>query len=113
LIESELNRFWVIVQEGLIIGCGALYPFHEGAEIACLATDPLHRDLDHGDRLLKALIASAKAQGIDRVFVLTTQTAHWFKERGFEATSVTELPEDKQALYNWQRNAKVFFRTVS
>jgi amino-acid N-acetyltransferase len=113
LIESELDRFWVIVQEGLIIGCGALYPFRHGAEIACLATDPLHRDLDHGDRLLKALIQSAKAQAIDKVFVLTTQTAHWFQERGFEATSVTDLPEDKQALYNWQRNAKVFFRTIS
>ena len=103
----------MIVQEGLIIGCGALYPFRHGAEIACLVTDPLHRDLDHGDRLLKALIQSAKAQAIDRVFVLTTQTAHLFLERGFEATSITDLPEDKQALYNLQRNAKVFFRTVS
>lgn len=113
LIESELDRFWVIVQEGLIIGCGALYPFSHGAEITCLATDPMHRDLDHGDRLLKALIQEAKAQAIDRVFVLTTQTAHWFLERGFEATSIADLPEDKQALYNWQRNAKVFFRSVS
>ena len=31
-----------------------------------------------------ALQQEARAAGIERLFVLTTQATHWFKERGFE-----------------------------
>ena len=51
-------------------------------------------------------------QGLDRVFVLTTQTAHWFLEQGFEERSRDALPAQKQALYNLQRNSKVFFKSL-
>ena len=50
--------------------------------------------------------------GIEQVFVLTTQTAHWFIENGFSEGSVAELPEEKQSLYNYQRNAKVLFKPL-
>ncbi len=56
---------------------------------------------------------SSRAQGLDRVFVLTTQTAHWFVEQGFEERSRDALPHKKQALYNLQRNSKVFFKTLA
>ena len=36
------------------------------------------------------------------------QTAHWFLEQGFVAADVADLPVEKQSLYNYQRNAKVF-----
>jgi len=112
LIESELGNFWVVDQEDTIIACAALYPFDGAGEIACLATDPEYRDLDHGEALLSTLIASAQSQGMANVFVLTTQTAHWFLERGFKQAEVSALPSEKQTLYNWQRNAKVYLRPV-
>ncbi|EGG98656.1 N-acetylglutamate synthase [gamma proteobacterium IMCC2047] len=58
------------------------------------------------------MIEQARQQHLKRLLVLTTQTAHWFIERGFEKTSVDSLPESKRSLYNWQRNSSVFERTI-
>jgi amino-acid N-acetyltransferase len=62
--------------------------------------------------LLDAIEDQAAAQGLKRLFVLTTRTAHWFLERGFSAASLDELPSEKKALYNFQRNSKVFFKRL-
>jgi amino-acid N-acetyltransferase len=112
LIESELDNFWVVEHEHTIIACAALYAFGTSGEVACMATDPTYRDENHGEALLNALIRSAKQQHLSEVFVLTTQAAHWFLERGFISAPVTSLPKTKQKLYNWQRNAKVYTRAV-
>ena len=46
------------------------------------------------------------------VFVLTTQSTHWFLEQGFEPTEPELLPVERQHLYNWQRNAAVLKRGI-
>ena len=50
----------------------------------------------------------AKERGFKTLFVLSTQTTHWFIERGFVEADVARLPESKQALYNYERRSKVF-----
>jgi amino-acid N-acetyltransferase len=54
----------------------------------------------------------ARQRGITRLFVLTTQTAHWFRERAFEPARLADLPMAKQALYNYRRNSKVFVKRL-
>jgi amino-acid N-acetyltransferase len=49
---------------------------------------------------------------IDRVFVLSTRTAHWFRERGFRPGTVEELPVARRRLYNFQRNSKVYIKDL-
>ncbi len=44
--------------------------------------------------------------------VLTTQTTHWFIERGFSLGGVSSLPEPKRSLYNWQRRSKVLVKNL-
>jgi amino-acid N-acetyltransferase len=44
--------------------------------------------------------------------VLTTRTAHWFVERGFEAATVEALPRRRQDLYNYQRRSQVFIKRL-
>jgi len=51
-------------------------------------------------------------QGLERLFVLSTQTMHWFRERGYEPAPVDSLPGERRGLYNWQRNSKVFSKTL-
>ncbi len=113
-LETEIDRFTVLVRDGAIIGCGALYPFHgEGtAELACVAVHPDYRNEGRGDLLLNALQGAAHQAGVKKLFVLTTQTAHWFVERGFAETSLDELPVSKKGLYNYQRNSKVFTKKL-
>ena len=113
-LEMEIDRFSVLERDGTIIGCAALYPFpkeHLG-ELACVAVQPAYRNRGRADALLQFIERQARTQGLQRLFVLTTRTAHWFRERGFEPAEVADLPMQKQALYNWQRRSKVFIKTL-
>lgn len=114
LMENEINRFSVIERDGAIIACAALYPFNgdKSGELACVAVHPEYRSGNRGDQLLAHIAEQAKLQGLERLVVLTTQSAHWFLERGFVETDVKALPGEKLALYNWQRNSKVFEKTL-
>ncbi|WP_213035265.1 amino-acid N-acetyltransferase [Candidatus Nitrotoga fabula] len=111
-LEREIERFVVLEHDHRIIGCAALYPFFEeqAAELACLAVQINYRKQGYGDLLLKHMIAKAQEKGLNRLFVLTTRTAHWFIERGFKEMDINELPSQKKMLYNFQRRSKVFVR---
>ncbi len=113
-LEDEINHFTVVEREGLIIALAALYPYKNGSigEIACIVTHPDYRNGSRGATLLAELEKSAKAMGLDMVFVLTTQTSHWFIENGFNESSLDALPEEKQSLYNYQRNSKVLSKKL-
>ena len=114
LLEREIERFVVLEHDHRIIGCAALYRFPDeaAAELACLAVDPLYRDRGYGEAILNHMMTLAKGQGMKKLFVLTTRTAHWFLERGFVERSVTALPAQKKSLYNYQRKSKVFERKI-
>lgn len=108
-LEQEIDNFIVIDRDGLLIGCAALYPYAEErmAEMACVAIHPEYRDGHRGLQLLNYIKHSAKSQGIQRLFVLTTHSLHWFREQGFVEVDVSHLPMKKQNLYNYQRRSKI------
>ncbi len=112
VLETEIDNFRVLVKDGMVLGCAALYPYEDMAELACVAIHDDYRGGDRGDRLLKTLETEAKNQGINRLFVLTTRTALWFEERGFKAAKIDDLPKQKKSLYNFQRGSKVFIKVL-
>ncbi len=114
LLEMEIRHFLVIERDGTIIACAALYPGDRqaGAELACLAVHEDYRNEGRGDALLEAIEQRARAAGIHTLVVLTTRTAHWFRERGFLPGDTSRLPASKKALYNYQRNSKVFYKPL-
>ena len=114
LLEREIARFVVLEHDHRIVGCAALYPFPDeaAAELACLAVETQSRDRGYGEAILDHMADLAKQQGLKKLFVLTTRTAHWFLERGFVEAEVTALPAQKKTLYNYQRKSKVFVRKV-
>ena len=113
-IETEIDRFTVIERDGTIIACAALYPFPEArmAELACLAVHPDYRNQGRGDQLLERLEQEARQAGIEALFVLTTRTAHWFRERGFQPAELSRLPGRRKDLYNWQRRSRLFIKPL-
>jgi amino-acid N-acetyltransferase len=114
LIEREIDHFFVVEHDGIVIGCGALYPFPESrsAELACIAVQPNRRDAGVGERLLEFIEDEARRRRFNRLFALTTRATHWFIERGFTEAGVDKLPAKKQALYNLQRNSKVLTKSL-
>lgn len=115
VLENEIERFTLIERDGVVIGCAALYPFIEEkvGELACVVVAAEYKGGARGDELLRAVEKQARQQGLEKLFVLTTKTAHWFLERGFVESNVNQLPNEKKALFNLQRNSKVFIRDLS
>jgi amino-acid N-acetyltransferase len=113
-IENEIQAFSVIEHDGVIFGCAALYTFANDklGEMACLAVDPRSTGQGDGERLLKHIEQRARAAGLNRLFVLTTRTMHWFLKRGFVQTSVDSLPEARRRLYDTQRKSQVLIKNL-
>lgn len=113
-LETDISHYSVIERDGMILGCAALFPYHKGkcAELTCLAVNPEYRQHGRGNDLLEALEKSAQMQGIQQIFVLTTHTAHWFRERGFVSGDLKNLPVSRRQLYNYQRNSKIFIKNL-
>lgn len=113
ILEQEIEHFIVVERDGIIIACSALYAYDNGsAEIACVVTHGDYRGGGRGSQMLDFLEQKAKKLGLKEVFVLTTQTAHFFIEQGFSESSPDKLPSKKQQLYNYQRNSKVFSKAL-
>ncbi|MCW8888333.1 MAG: amino-acid N-acetyltransferase [Gammaproteobacteria bacterium] len=114
LLEAEISQFTVIKRDNTIIACAALYPYEDEqvGEIACFAVHPDYRAEGRGDRLLEHMEKLGKQSQLQRLFVLTTRTAHWFAERGFVSGTLKALPVKRQALYNYQRGSKVFIKSL-
>lgn len=117
-LEREIKLFSVILLDGMIIGCAALHPLangdnsHHYAELACVVVHPEYRQGQRGDHLLMHVEQQARDKGIDTLFVMTTQTAHWFIERGFTEMEVEQLPEEVKIKYNAQRQSKIFMKKI-
>lgn len=114
LLEIEIDHFVIFEHDSIIIGCAALYPFPNEniCELACLAVNPDYRNTGHGSLLLKHIETKAIKQNIRSIFVLTTHATHWFIEHGFTETTLSQLPKEKQALYNYRRRSKVYVKDL-
>ena len=113
-LETEIDHFVVVERDNGIIATAALYPFPDSAlgELACLVVHPDYRRGDRGEELLNYIERQTRARGLRGLFVLTTHAAHWFQERGFIPIEATELPLERQQLYNLQRNSQVLIKML-
>ncbi len=139
-LEEEIDHFLVADLDRAVVGCCAVYPFGDVAELACVAVHPSYREgapyrdgtafrVDGertdgrasprsrasrvGTSLLAAAEARARTLGANRLFILTTQTRDWFLDQGFVDAGTDALPAPKQAMYNYQRNARVMIKDLT
>jgi amino-acid N-acetyltransferase len=112
-LEIEIDQFSVLIREGVVAACGAIYPFEDNsAELACIAVHPDHRGDALGNIVLEELERRAHDAGLTQVFVLTTHASHWFQESGYDRAEIDNLPIERQALYNYQRNSIVLVKGI-
>ena len=113
-IEVDIDDYIVLVRDGTVIACAALhdYPEDKVMELACLAVHPAYQNQAKGEMLYRFIETVALENGVTMLFVLTTQTEHWFIEKGFVETEVSDLPIQKQNIYNYQRNSKALVKNL-
>ena len=100
-LETELDNFFVIERDGSLIGCAALYPLNETvAEVAGGQYIPITMAIWV---IIGCNVWNATLLTRHLVWPLTTVAAYWFQEQGFMPAQVSDLPDARQALYNYQR----------
>jgi len=114
-IEMDINKFHVIEQDGLITTCAALYEYPSDlmGELACVAVHPNYRTGERGEYLLSMIESKARASGLTHLFVLTTQSSHWFAEKDFLPATLDDLPTEKRDNYNQTRRSIVMIKKLS
>ena len=113
-LELDIKNYTVIERDGMIIACAALFIFDEekAAEIAALSVHTDYQECGRGNELIQHIEWQARKRHVENVFILTTQTTHWFLERGYKEIAAEKLPVKRQALYNYQRNSKALNKTL-
>ncbi len=114
LLENEIDYFTVMEKDNLIIGCAALYPIPNSTagELACVAVLKEYQKDGRARELLSHIEKRGAELALDSIYTLTTRTAHWFIEQGFTESTVDKMPASRKAMYNYQRNSKVFVKNM-
>ncbi len=114
MLENDIDGFTVIERDGMLVACAALYAYPDEsiAELACLVVHPDFRTSGRGGQLLQYLERQCEAQGLRSLFVLTTQTSHWFREHGFDNCELNELPQSRRSHYDQGRRSKILLKPL-
>jgi amino-acid N-acetyltransferase len=83
-LYESVQEFTVAVDNGEVIGCGALHVLWEDlAEVRTVAVAENYRGQGIGHRILEAVIQRGREIGVKRIFCLTFETG-FFGRHGFE-----------------------------
>lgn len=114
VLENDIERFRVLERDGLVLACAAVYPYPQAgsAELACLAVHPEHRGHGRGEAMLEAIAREARGLELGELFVLTTQSHHFFQQHGFVPAATSALPAGRPA-YDRRRGSKVLTKVIA
>jgi amino-acid N-acetyltransferase len=96
-LYEDVQEFWVAVEDGQVLGCGALHVLWEDlGEIRTVAVDEAAKRRGIGGLVVDRLIEHGRDLGISRIFVLTFETG-FFASRGFREIEGTPVSPEVYA----------------
>ena len=102
-VERNISDFFVFEVDKNPVACGALhdYPAQKKAELASIYVDPRHENRGIGVKLIKYAEDTARAQGFDVLYCLSTQAINFFVQKGgFQLGSPDDLPPSRREVYD-------------
>jgi len=111
-IEGDILNFYVIEHNHNLIGCVALYPYEKMIEVGCFAIDSNYQNQGYGSKLLKFCEKEVQKLNGNSIFILTTQSEHWFLEKGFQLNNKDLIPSAREKNYEVERNSKFFTKKL-
>lgn len=92
-LYRHLRDFFVVDNDGHVVGCGALEIFTDDlGEVRSLVVADEHKGHGHGRQLVERIIAEAKSIGLKRLMALTYVPV-FFHKLGFRTVPKNTLPE--------------------
>lgn len=119
-IEEQIGDYFVFEIDRNVVGCVGLKLYDGGggepsAELECLFVSEAHENQGIGAKLMLFVEDQARAQGIQRLFALSTQAFNYFTHKGgFHEGSPDMLPAARRAAYDKSgRRSKVLFKNLA
>jgi amino-acid N-acetyltransferase len=84
-VEEQISGFVVAEDSGAIVASAGLEVYSRAALLRSVAVRPDHQGCGLARMLVLQLLERARADGIERVFLLTTTAPDYFRRLGFEA----------------------------
>ena len=97
LQPPKLAHFILARKGDRIVGAVGLEPAGAEALVRSLAVDAAHRRQGIASRLVASIEKYARANGVARVFLLTTQAADFFVKQGYRRVARDSAPDPIQA----------------
>ncbi len=96
-IVKRSEDFLVLSVDENVVGCVALHPYGDSAEVACLYVKQSHEGRGYGARLVEAAEGKARKRGMTRVFALTNRASGFFtKALEYRVVDVARLPAERR-----------------
>jgi amino-acid N-acetyltransferase len=113
-INDNLTDFVTLKQAGVVVACAGLKDCQEGSmgEIYALAVLKVAQNQGVSAQLLDKIMQKANTENFTKVFALSKYNAQWFLKQGFTQMEISELPKNRQKLFDHQRNSSIFFKNV-
>jgi amino-acid N-acetyltransferase len=109
-IEENINSFYILEFDKKIIGCAKIDSYKKLCEIASFAINENYRNMGYGEKLLSYCEHKCQTKGSEKIFVLTTQSEHWFIENGYKEVTIDKLPIEKLKKYSMDRKSRVLIK---
>ncbi|MDB4868527.1 MAG: N-acetyltransferase [Cohnella sp.] len=92
-LQRHIDNFIVAEEDGRLIGCGSLFRLGSDLiEIRSLGMAEGYKGRGLGSRIVDALLAEAREQGVPKVMALT-YAVNFFTKNGFEVVEKEIFPE--------------------
>jgi amino-acid N-acetyltransferase len=83
-IENHLSNFFVLQNEGEIIGTIGMELYGDTALLRSLAVEKDFQNRGYGQRLYQTLISKAKKMDVINIYLLTETAVGFFSKKGFK-----------------------------
>jgi N-acetylglutamate synthase-like GNAT family acetyltransferase len=107
----NIDEFILIKQANKLIACAGFknYENEKMSEIYCFAVSQKYQKLGFGQKLLNLCEAKTNYP----LFAISKFGGDWFLKQNFIAGDLSQLPQEKQDIFDHHRNSKIFIKNVN
>lgn len=107
----NIDEFILIKKDNQLIACAGLkyYQLEEMSEIYCFAVAKKYQNMGYGQKLLNL----CQEKYSNSLFAISKFGGNWFLKQNFILGNLTQLPQEKQKMFDHNRNPKIFIKNVN
>ncbi|HXG35517.1 MAG TPA: GNAT family N-acetyltransferase, partial [Dehalococcoidia bacterium] len=101
-IAEYLDTFWVLEEQGQLIGCTGLELYGQSALLRSVIIQESHRNQRLGERLVRNALEEARRRGVRTVYLFTMHAAGYFARFGFQRCSLDDFRDEVRQSFQYR-----------